>query len=542
MKLSLPTFRPTLIALLGATGLILLIAISNIANLLLARGSARQREFSVRAALGAGRARLARLLLTESLLLSALGGLGGLVLGFGGVRLLFSMEPAWIPRLPEIAIDGTVLIAAGVVTLASGVVFGFAQALFLRGPLIAGIRQASGGLDGGGRGWLRSGLVVSQLALSLVLLTGSGLMIRSFLALQSVPIGFDYRHIATFSIGEGGALIGPTGPARAARLQQYRSALAHVRAIPGVRGLTLTSQAPLGRMWAVEDVEVLTGVNRGQHTVDFVGVDENFFQFFGSRPVAGRLFEPADVLRADNVVVVDANLAQILWPGEPAVGQRVRFFDVESGVIGVAEPIRYGLLTDEMRPTLFHLLGRSGGGTFGGSVLVRHDGDAEAIGAAIRSRLKEVDATLQVDDLQPLAVLYDQSLREPRFYLLLLGTLGALGLMVATLGVYGVVAYSVARRTGEIGIRMVLGGRPAQIVRLFCRRMALLIAAGIGSGLLAAVWLTRYIRSLLFQVQPTDPVAIGAMTAILATTALAATLIPMRRALSVDPATTLRAE
>jgi hypothetical protein len=275
---------------------------------------------------------------------------------------------------------------------------------------------------------------------------------------------------------------------------------------------------------------------------DLVAVTEDFLEFFGSRAVAGRLFEQADTSRADAVVVADANLARLLWPGEPAVGQRIRMYDVESEVIGVAEPVRYGALTQEMQPKLYHLLGRSGGGMFGLTFLVRHDGRERTLLDVLEARVQEVDGSLRLTPVQSLSELYDRYLREPRFYMLLLGALGLLALVVATVGIYGVVSYLVTRRTGEIGIRMALGARWPQIVALLGRQTLLLVATGIGAGLAGAVWLTRYVENLLFRIEPTDPIAFAAVAALLATTALAATLLPMRRALRVDPATTLRSE
>ena len=536
--------RPALIALFGATGLILLIAVSNIANILLARGSVRQPELSMRSALGASRLRLARFLLTESVLLSLLGGIGGVVLGYAGIRALVSLEPAWIPGIQEIALDGTVLAAALGVAIASGLLFGLAPVLFLHEvPMWRG--GAAGGEPSGGRGWFRSGLIVSQIALSFVLLAGSGLMIRSFLALRGVPIGIDSDRIVTFTLGRGGFFMSPTGPARVARVQQYREALDRVRAIPGVRGATLTSQPPLTGSGGSTSIDIVSGLRSGEtHSpVSLVGVMENFFEFFQSTPIAGRLFEPADAARAGSVVVVDANMAAIIWPDEAAVGQRVRFFDGESEVIGVVEPIRYGNLVQEIRPKLFHLLDRSGGGIFGDTVLVRHDGESEPIVAQIETRLNEgADDSFSPRNLQLLRALYDGYLSEPRFYVLLFGGLGFLGLAVAAVGVYGVIAYSVEQRTHEIGVRMALGAGRLQIAGLFCLRTMFLMGLGIGGGVLGAAWLTRYLESLLFEIEPADPVAWVSMATLLAATAVAATLVPMRQALSVDPAATLRPE
>ena len=537
--------RPALIALLGATGLILLIAVGNIANILLARGSVRQPELSMRSALGASRLRLARFLLTESVLLSLLGGIGGVVLGYAGIRALVSLEPAWIPGIEEIALDGTVLTAALGIAIASGLLFGLAPILFLHEvPMWRG--GAAGGKPSGGRGWFRSGLIVSQIALSFMLLAGSGLMIRSFLALRGVPIGFDPSQIVTFSLGGGieSFLFGRSGPARVARVQQFREALEQVRAIPGVRGATLTSQAPLTRSAAGSSIEIISGLRNGEtHSVDMVGVTENFFEVFRSTPIAGRLFEPADAARADSVVVVDADLAAIIWPDEAAVGQRVRLYGSESEVIGVVEPIRYGNLVQDMRPKVFHLLDRPSGGMFGSAVLVRHDGESEPILAQIETRLNEgADDSLSPRNLQPLRALYDGYLREPRFYVMLFGGLGFLGLAVAAVGVYGVIAYSVEQRTHEIGIRMALGAGRLQIAGLFCLRTMVLMGLGMGGGLLGAAWLTSYLESLLFEIEPADPVAWVSVATLLAATAVAATLVPMRRALSVDPAATLRPE
>ena len=534
--------RPKLIALAGATGLILLIAVANIANLFLVRGSSRRAELAMRAALGAGSGRLVRLLLTESLLLSALGGIVGLALGYAVVEVLLSMFPPWIPRLEEIQLDGTVMGVALLATAICGLLIGLVPVWSLRKNLDVRTRHAAGSCLETVRSRLGSMLVIAQLALSFVLLTGSGLMIRSFIALQQVPIGIDFGGIVTLPLGGGGFRVGSFGPEQTRQLQRYREILEHVESIPGVHGTTLTSMPPLSGGFGSTDVEVLAGATTGDPpSMDLVGVTADFFEFFGSSPVAGRLFESSDVARAESLVVVDANLGRAIWPDEPAVGQRLRFYGSDSEVIGVSEPIRYGDLAADMRPKLFHLLDRSGG-AFGGTALVRHDGDPGPILAAIAARLTEIDGSLRLGNAQSLDALYAGWLREPRFYLLLLGNLGGLGLAVAAVGVYGSVAYSVARRTREIGIRMAVGANWVDIMGLFCRRTVLLVVVGVGFGLLGSSWFAVYVQSLLFEITPTDPLTLVAMAILLGATAMVATLLPMRRALRADPAATLRSE
>jgi len=466
------------------------------------------------------------------------------MLGYAGTRWIVSLEPAWIPRLAEISMDGTVLATTLAASLSSGLVFGMAPVL-LHSNAAMWRGGTVGGEPEGGRGRLRSGLIVAQIALSLVLLAGAGLMIRSFLALQGVPVGIDYEQTISFSLGPRYFLLSPSGSGRVARLQQYRDALAYARAIPGVRDATLTSQPPLTTSGGSISVDIMSGLRSGEtHSrVGVIAVERNFFGFFQREATEGRLFEPADAFRADSVAVVDSNMAAAIWPNESAVGQRVRFYGTVSEVVGVVEPIRYSELAGDMIPKLFHLMDRAGGGMFGSTALVRHDGDPEPIMAAIEARLREqADEAVAPTDLQPLAALYDQFLREPRFYALLFGGLGLLALAVAAVGVYGVIAYSVEQRTGEIGIRVALGAGRVRLLMLFCRQTIVLVLLGMGVGTLGAVWLTRYLESLLFETEPVDAATFVGMAALLAATAVAATLIPMRRVFRIDPAATLRGD
>lgn len=534
--------RPSLWALLGATALLLLIAVSNIANMFLARGSSRRPELSIRSALGATPGRLARLLLAESLLLSLLGGLLGLSFGYGLVHWLLEASPPWVPRLEEIGVNTTVTESALLVTVTAGLLFGLAPLMSFRRQWPQAVLHWRAGqqLREGSR--VRSALVVAQLALALVLLTGSGLMIRSFLALQNVPIGIDYRHIVTFS--SGGFGVGSFGDRRTRALQLYRRALRNIKAIPGVVDATLTSQAPLTASWGAVDVQVLTGTSQGrQLEVDLIGVNPDFFSFFGSRALAGRLFEAHDSNYADSRVVIDANLARRIWGDESAaLGQRLKINGMnETEIIGVSEPIRYGDLAKEIRPKLYNLLDQPGG-AYGGTFLIRYQGRPEPIMKAIKTRVAEVDSSMRVSNLQPLEALYDQYLRRPRFYLAILAGLGALALVVASVGVFGVVSYSVGRRTREVGIRMALGASRPAIVGMFCRQTTKHLILGLAVGTLGSLWLTRYLQSLLFEVKPADPVTLTSMVLLLAIISLAATLISISRSLKVDPVTSLGAE
>ena len=536
--------RPALVVLQVATALLLLIAISNIANVLLLRGGARQSQLAVQAGLGASRWRLAVGHLAESITLSLLGAWGGVGVAYACLRTLIVIAPERIPRLDEIVLDGAVLSVAFAVAIGSGLVFGLAPVLMHRRTLVW--KGGAVGLASGPRGrGLRAGLLTAQLGLTFVLLVGTGLMLRSFTALRAVPIGVDPDRIVTFSLGTGigSFLLGPSGPAQTRALQEYRVAAENVAAIPGVRAVTLTSQAPLTRSVGMASLEILTGSRQGEtHSgVGLVAVAENFFEFVGSRPVDGRLFQGFDRARADDLVVVDSDMARLIWPDEPAVGQRLRLMGHDSEVIGVVEPIRYAALQDELRPKLYHPLGRDGG-MFGSAVLVRHDGDADAIMSLIDARVSGLDGDVTVADLQPLGAVYDEYLREPRFYMMLSSALGLLALVVAAVGVYGVTASSVAERTNEIALRAALGASRSRIAGLFYLRHAVLLALGLGLGLLGAAWLTRYLRGMLFEIQPLDPAAWFLTMVVLGLGSFIAASIPLARALRVDPAAHLYRE
>ncbi len=536
--------RPALVVLQVATALVLLIAISNIANVLLLRGSSRQYQLAVQAALGANRWRLAVGHLTESITLSLLAALGGVVVAFVCLRTLIVIAPQGIPRLDEIVLDGAVLSVTFAVAIVSGLLSGLVPVVSLRRTLMW--RGGGVGVEGGlGGRRLRAGLLMVQLALSFVLLVGTSLMLRSFNTLRGVPIGVNPDQVVTFSLGTGigGFLLGPSGRAQIRALQDYRVAAEHVSTLPGVRAVTLSSQAPLTRSIGMASLEILTGSRQGEtHMgVGMVAVAENFFEFIGSQPIAGRLFQEFDAARRDDVVVVDSDLARLIWPQESAVGQRIRLFGHDSEVVGVVEPIRYAELAEELRPKLYHPLGRDGG-MFGSAVLVSHDGDADAIMSRIEARVTTLGGDVRLLDLQPLGALYDEYLREPRFYMMLSTALGFLALIVAAVGVYGVTASSVAERTNEIALRTALGGARFQIVRSFYRRHVALFALGLGLGLLGAAWLTRYLRGLLFEIQPADPTAWIATAIVLGLVTFIAASIPLARALRVDPAAYLHRE
>ncbi|HSR68321.1 MAG TPA: ADOP family duplicated permease [Acidobacteriota bacterium] len=529
--------EPSLLALSGASLLILLIAVANIANLMLARGSRRRREMSIRSALGAGRLRLARLLLSEALLLSIFGGLAGLGAAWFLVKTFVASTPIHVPRLNEVGVDLEVILASLGVSILSGLLFGLAPLIFVRQVTSARGLSGSGSAADPGRLRGQSGLAVAQLALSLILLTGSGLMVRSFLALQSVPVGIDYEQIVVLS---SGSLSVGHFPDRNQQLDQFNRILEGIEALPGVEAVTLTSQAPLSSSALAEDIEVLTGSNKGSSiSCELIGVTGDFFQFFGSSALQGRLFRPQDRDFADSMVVVDSKLAERLWPEQPAVGQRLDFRGSEGEVIGVVEPIRYGDLAADFRPKMYTLQQHSRS-AFGGTFLIRHQGDPEPVLAAVRSRVEEIDPSFRIAYLQPLEAFYQQWLVRPRFFLLLLGGLGVLALIVASVGVYGVMSYSVSRRLNEIGIRMALGARRANIFKLFYRTTAFQLAIGLTLGLLGALWLTPFLESLLFQIRPGDPLALLSTALVLSLAATLAILIPVRRAVRVDPARTLR--
>jgi len=533
--------RQAMLVLLGAVAFVLLIACANVANLMLARSAAREKEMAVRAALGAGRGRIVRQLLTESLLLALVGGTLGLVLAYWMVDLLVRFSPQGAPRVDEIAIDGRVLGFTLGIALLTGVVFGLAPALQvsrtdLNHSLKEGGRDAQSGARGGR---LRGALVVAEMALALMLLVGAGLMIKSFVMLQRVDAGFNPDHVLTLNI----ALPRINYPDRPQIVAFYTQLLDRIKALPGVQSAGLTSSLPL--TGNNTDVNFLVEgrpqpPSNQQPAAWYSQVSPDYFRAMGMRLVKGRVFTEQDNEQAPRVVIISETLARRYFPGEDPLGKRIGSPNNWREIVGVMTDVKHFGLETDARPSMF-LADRQSPARFM-AVVVRTAGEPLQIASAVRGAVWAGDKNLAVANVTPMTQLVSASIAQPRFILLLLGVFAGVALTLAAVGIYGVMSYSVTQRTREIGVRMALGARPRDVMRLVVGQGLLLTAAGVGIGLGGAVALTRLMNTLLFGVKPTDPVTFAVITLLLTSVALLACYLPARRAMKVDPMIALRYE
>ena len=543
--------RPTLLMLLGAVGFVLLIACANVANLLLVRAAARQREIAVRAALGAGRLRLIRQLLTESSLLALLGGAFGLWLAYGAVQVLIALNPPNVPRLAQINLDGRALAFTFLMTLLVGLLFGLAPALHASKPdiqqtLKEGFAQSSGrrwlpwvGLPSFG---LREALVVAQTALALVLLVGAGLLIKSFVKLQQVELGFEPHNVIVLTLTPPFNQL----PKRASAIPYYQRLLDELKTVPGVNTVALGTAAPTEGAYMNSSIVVAgrpAPVERDAQQTFVNVVSPDYFRALGSPLKQGRLFTDADNESAPSVAVINETLARAYFPGESPIGQRIALRGAPNEwreIVGIVADINQFGLEKEHKPTFYAPFRQEDAVAL--NLVVRTAADPAALLPALRARILAADKFTAITRVRTLEELVSASIAQPRFYALLLALFAGIALTLAVIGIYGVMAYSVSRRTHEIGIRMALGAEASRIVRMIVGQGILLIGVGVSLGLLAARGLTGVLRDLLFGVQPTDPVTFALIASGLTLAALPACWIPARRAARVDPLTALRHE
>ena len=531
--------RRALVALFVAVGFVLLIACANVAHLLLARATAREREMAVRAALGAGRARLLRQLSTESLVLAAGGGLAGLALAWAGTRALTWLNPANLPRLDAVRIDGTVLLFAVGASALTALFFGLVPALRAASLDLNRTLRATGSpsVD---QVRLRSVLMIAEMALALVLLIGAGLMIRSFAALQQVRPGFDPAGVLTFRLAMPLTKY-PRPDVRAAFLRQMEEQL---RALPGVTEVGFTSQLPLTGSGSLSPYAYNeeTARNWESETSDGRGVSPAYFRAIGTRLLAGRFFDAHD-LPGQGRIIIDETLAARAWPGESPIGKRLQVQpngadNPFAEVIGVVEHIRAHDLSRPVRPQIYTPVS----GSVRVSAVVRASVDPGSLAPQVREVMERLDPDLPHDRVRPMSALVADGLGQSRLNLILMSLFGAAALLLSCVGIYGVFSYAVGQRTREIGIRMALGQSPGKIRNLVLLEGLRMIAISTGVGLFAATVLSRAISSLLYQVSPGDPATFATMAAVLMVVALAGCYIPARRATTVNPIVALRAE
>jgi len=537
--------RPALLVLLGAVAVVLLIACANVANLLLARATARQRELAVRAALGAARARLIRQLFAESVVLAIVGGAAGLFLAWLGVRVMRVAVAERLPiqRLESVGIDGWVLAFAVGASLLSALVFGLIPAITTSGTGLVEMLKEGGRTGSGSRGnRARSAFVIAQVALALVLLAGAGLLIRSFVRLVNVHPGFNAQGTVTMTVSLPGSRYGEPPQ----RVQFYQRLFERIDALPGVDASGAVSFLPLTGLGAATSVEIVGRPKppAGEEAVADVRVVANdYFEAMAIPLIRGRLFRPGDKADDSNRVVINQTMAEKYWPGEDPIGKRVRISwnDVrDDEVIGVVADVRHAGLATEPRAMTYWPHPRF---PYNGmAIVIRTSTDPSTIVNPVVSTIREQDPNLAVSDVRTMEDVVANSVGERRFTMLLLAVFAIAALVLAAVGVYGVIAYSVSQRTQEIGIRMALGAQQRDVLRMVVGHAAVLAAVGIALGAAGAAALTRFMTDLLFDIRPRDPVTFAAVAAMLAIVAMAASYLPGRRATRVDPVIALRAE
>jgi predicted permease len=534
--------RPALFALFGAVAMLLLIACANVAHLLLARATARERELAVRGALGASRARLIRQLATESLALAAAAGVLGVGLAWLGTRWLVWMSPASLPRVDTIRIDTAVLLFALAASVATALLFGLIPAL--RTSRVDVNRTLRGGVNPSASKAevkLRGALMVAEVALTLVLLIGAGLMVRSFFALQQVRPGFDPASVLSFRVSLPVAKYARPD----LRAEFIRRLEQEILRLPGVTHVGLTSQLPLTGTGALAPFAYNeeTARNWESATADGRGASPDYFRALGTRLLAGRFFEERD--RGASVIIIDETLAARAWPGEPAVGKRLQVNPTGSPnpfaeVVGVIEHVRSQDIARDVRPQIFRpLIGFGGTQPF---VVVRTSVDPASVSGPVRQVVAAMDPDVPVDRLQPMTAYVGDALAQVRLTLVLMAGFGIVALIMAGVGIYGVISYAVSRRTKEIGIRMALGQEAWQIRNLVVGQGLRLVAISLAIGLAVSYVLSVAVTGLLYGVDARDPLTYGGMAVFLLAVALLGCIVPARRATAVNPLTALKAD
>jgi putative ABC transport system permease protein len=534
--------RTALLVLLGAVAFVLLIACANVANLLLARATTRQKEIAIRTALGASRGRIIRQLLTESILLSVAGGALGLLLARWGVKLIVAISPNSIPRATEIDLDGRVVAFTVGISLFTGIIFGLVPALQSSKPDLNETLKDAGRGSTASRHLFRSGLVVSEVALTLVLLIGAGLMIRSFYRLQQVDPGFNYDHLLTFNV----SLPPKKYPEDQQKINFYEQLTEKLRALPGVQTVGVSSGLPLGNNgWQTSfRVEGQPEPEPG-HTplTEACIATPDYFQAMGIPLLKGRTFSEQDVKDSPHVTLIDEEFARRYWPGEEAVGKNIKTGrnDPPITVIGIVRRVKMdGLNEDSNRVQSYFPFRQLPNG--GMTVVIKTANDPMGIVSAARQQVLQIDPDQPVYGVNTMEQLRADSIAPDRLTLMLLASFAAVALILAGVGIYGVMAYSVTQRTHEIGIRMALGARQSDVLGMVIRQGMKLAVVGLAIGLLGAWLATRAMASLLFGVSATDPMTFAVISLVLAGVALGACFVPARRATKVDPMVALRYE
>ncbi len=528
-------FRRGLLVLLCAVGAVLLIACTNLSNLLLARAGSRRKEIAIRAALGASRRRLIRQMLTESFVLSSCGAVIGLGVAFVAVRYLAGIRSVSIPLLRTVGIDGTALLFTVLIAFCTGLLFGLLPALQTSGSNASeSLKDTGRGLSEGRRSaWTRNVLVVSEIALACVLLVGAGLLIRSFLRVLDVDLGFRPERVATWRIETAGRF-----PNAVAENAFYDRLVRAVEAVPGIESAGITDALPLSRdrSWGI----VPRGVQYARDQTPIAHprlIDWRYIRTMRIPLIAGRDFNAHDTADSERVILINEKAARQLWPGRDAVGQMAEV-DGPCRVVGVVGNVRHQALEQEGGLEVYLPLTQEPMSSV--ELVVRTKLAPESLASSVRAALRSVDPALPTAEFQVLDDLVNRAVSPRRFLMLLLAAFALAALVLASVGIYGVVSYTVSQRTQEIGIRMALGATAGQVQRHVMTQTVALAGCGILAGAAGAVILARLIESLLFRLEPRDPLTFGATVSALALVALSAGYLPALRASHVDPISALR--
>src|SRR5262245_9049492 len=563
LEMYVGSVRRALWILLGAVGLVLLIACVNVANLLLARATLRQRELAVRAALGASRWRVMRQLLTESALLAVMGGALGLLLANWGIKLILNISPDSIPRADEINLDGHVLAFTMVVSLLTGIIFGLAPGIKTSRVDVQAMLKETARSMTVGRRWLRHSLVIIEIALTLVLLAGAGLLLRSFYLLQQFNPGFVTEHVLSFRMN----LPPEKYAGEQQRINFFHQVLENLRALPGAQGVAVGSRVPIDStgMWQTQFLPVGQAMPKSGQvpSMEVAVVSPDYFRTLAIPLLRGRYFTEQDnrldlreetlqgrtpfqrMVAGLKVIIVDEEFARRHWPNEEAIGKSVRFSNDSSGpfatVVGIVGRVKLNGLTrdPDLVQGYFPLLQvPSSGVTF----TVKTAVEPEQLVAAARQQVFAIDREQPVSQIRTFTQMRDTAVAPQRLNLLLLGLFAAVAMLLALVGIYGVMSYGVTQRTHEIGLRMALGAQRSSVLRLVIKEGMTLAGTGVLLGLGGAAVLTRLMKTLLFSVSTTDPLTFAVVTLLLTSVAMLACFVPARRAMNVDPMVALRCD
>ena len=542
-----PGFRNILVAaggmLMAVVGLVLLIACANIANLMLARATGRRREVSIRLALGAGRGRLINQLLTESLMLALLGAGVGLLVAMGLRDLLWNLRPGFLAQLNiDLSLDARVLSFTVLIAVLTGLIFGLAPALQLTKPnLVTELKERTSSTGAGGRHFsLRSAFVVAELALSMITLVGAGLFLLSLRNAQKIDPGFESKNLGMITYD-----LGSIGYDKARVVQFNRQLLDRMQSVPGVQSATISDSVPLfaggfsrtvfpeGRDQSAKNSGVL---------VQIFAIGDNYFSTMGIPLLRGSQFDSTVREDTRKVVIVNETMAKKFWPGEEAVGKRFKFFgDTDlTEIIGVAKDSKYNTIGEEPTPIIYRPLLQEFSPAV--NLLFRTSGDPKAVLPSVRAVVQSMDRQLPLQNVYGIGEVIDQALWGARMSAGFLAGFAGLALLLAAIGIYGVMSYTVTQRSREIGIRMALGAQPLQVLQMILRQGAGLVLVGLVFGIGIAILVTRWIATLLYGVQPSDPLTFVVIAVLLTAVAMLASYLPARRAMKVDPVVALRYE